>query len=72
MPDEDSALHESPLEFVHSLAEITGFCEAQSILPVEVRYAGHCTCGGWDIVVDSHDECLELARRHTAETSGRA
>jgi hypothetical protein len=69
---DESALHEAPLEFINSLAEVTGYCEAQSILPVNGRYVGHCTCGGWDVVVDGHDECLALARKHTAETASRA
>jgi len=66
----DSVLYDLPGEFFVSLASSAsdGYCDAQSILPLEGRYVCHCTCGRWDIVVDTSDQGLELARRHTAPT----
>jgi hypothetical protein len=64
---DDNALHEAPIEFMHGATEVTGSCEAQSILPTADGYACHCTCGRWDTVVATQDEGVAAARQHTAE-----
>jgi hypothetical protein len=70
---DDSALYEFPSEFLSSLAHAErGYCDAQSILPVDGRYACHCTCGAWDTTADTLDEGVEMARKHTAETAALA
>jgi hypothetical protein len=67
--DDESALHESPIEFLAGATAVTGTCEAQSVLPLpDGTHAGHCTCGRWDVIASSQEEGLELARAHTAET----
>jgi hypothetical protein len=33
--DEESALHEKPLEFITSIANSGGYCDGQAILPHE-------------------------------------
>jgi hypothetical protein len=64
---EDSVLYDLPTEFFADMAAASGFCDAQSILPVEGRYLCHCTCGRWDVEAPTRDEGLALARVHTAE-----
>jgi len=66
---EDSVLYDLPAEFFADMAAATGYCDAQSILPVEGRYLCHCTCGSWDVEASTRDEGLTLARAHTAETA---
>ena len=69
--EEDSVLFDLPTEFFASMAEASGFCDAQSILPHDGKYFCRCTCGRWDTVSPSRDEGLALARAHTAETDSR-
>ncbi|MCV7280219.1 hypothetical protein H7J88_11225 [Mycolicibacterium flavescens] len=65
MADDDSALHEKPLEFLTSIANSGGDCDGQSILPENGHYRASCTCGNWSVEVDDSDEGLRLARIHT-------
>ena len=43
-------------------------CVVQSILPFDGRFVCHGNCGQWDVVTDSIDGGLRLARQHTDET----
>ncbi|ARE37821.1 hypothetical protein A0W34_30335 (plasmid) [Rhodococcus sp. BH4] len=65
---EDSILYDLPTEFFADMAASSGYCDAQSILPVEGKYLCHCTCGAWDIETPDRDTGLALARAHTAQT----
>ncbi|MGV0793545.1 hypothetical protein [Mycolicibacterium sp. XJ1819] len=65
MADDDSALHEKPLEFLTSIANTGGSCDGQSILPDNGRFRASCTCGAWSVDVDDPQEGLRLARIHT-------
>ncbi len=69
MADDDSALHEKPLEFLSSIANTRGDCDGQSILPEDGHFRASCTCGNWSVEVDDSDEGLRLARLHTANAS---
>jgi hypothetical protein len=64
-------LYDLPGEFLADLAATDGTCDAQSVLPRDGKYLCHCTCGRWDVVVDTTMQGLELARKHTAETDGQ-
>jgi hypothetical protein len=66
MPDDDSALHEKPLEFLTSIANTGGSCDGQAIVPADGHYRAYCSCGNWNIEVDDPEEGLQLARNHTA------
>jgi hypothetical protein len=67
----DSVLYDKPTEFIAEIASTAsdGYCDAQSILPLDGRYACHCTCGRWDVMAETRDEGLALARQHTAEAA---
>lgn len=64
---DDNALHDAPVEFLQSAHEVTGYCEAQSILPTAEGYVCHCTCGTWDVIASTQEQGVELARQHTAD-----
>ncbi|WP_067650614.1 hypothetical protein [Nocardia harenae] len=64
----DSVLYDLPGEFVSSMAEASGYCDTQAVLPKGDHYIAFCTCGRWDTTVPTRAEGLELARAHTAET----
>ncbi|MBH0118417.1 hypothetical protein I0Q12_02235 [Rhodococcus sp. CX] len=66
----DSVLYDLPGEFISSMAESSGYCDAQAVLPRDGHYIAFCTCGRWNITSPTLDECLELASIHTAETDG--
>jgi hypothetical protein len=65
---DDNSLQEKPAEFMSALRDNAGYCDAQSILPVDDHYACHCTCGAWDITAPTREEGLALARAHTTAT----
>lgn len=65
MDHEESALHDSPLEFMTSVADSGGYCDGQSILPEGDHYVCHCTCGSWDVEASSQDGGVHMARVHT-------
>ena len=72
MPDdENNMMLDSPAEFLAEAQE-SEECMVQSILPREGRYYGHCNCGQWDVVTDTMEEGLALARKHTDETEAAA
>ena len=64
--EEDNPLFDFPSEFLSSVATADGVCEAQSILPRDDHYVGHCTCGRWDVTAPSLQEGVDMARAHTA------
>ena len=65
MADDNSALHEKPLEFLASIANTGGSCDGQAILPENGHFRASCSCGNWAIAVDESEEGLRLARIHT-------
>lgn len=65
MADDDSALHEKPLEFLTGIANSGGDCDGQAVLPENGRFNAWCTCGHWSVEVDDPQEGLRLARIHT-------
>jgi hypothetical protein len=69
--DDDNSLHEKPAEFFTQLSASPGYCDAQSILPIDEdrSYVCHCTCGRWDTTAPSRERGLEMAREHTAATA---
>jgi hypothetical protein len=68
MADDDSALHEKPLEFLAGIANSGGSCDGQAILPENGHFRASCSCGSWSIEVDDSEEGLRLARAHTGNT----
>lgn len=61
--EDDSVMSESPQEFLQDITP--GYCDVQSFVPVEGGYAGHCTCGAWDVVMPTQAEAHALAVQHT-------
>ncbi|MDO8733269.1 MAG: hypothetical protein Q7L55_11990 [Actinomycetota bacterium] len=61
--EEESVMSESPQEFLQDITP--GYCDVQSFVPVEGGYAGHCTCGSWDVVMPTQEEAHALAVQHT-------
>jgi hypothetical protein len=68
--DDDNVMHDSPVEFLSMMANSSGQCIVQSVLPDGDIYRCHCTCGNWDVIATSQDEGLKLAEAHTLETIG--
>jgi len=60
---EEHVMSESPQEILQDVTP--GYCDVQSFVPVEGGYAGHCTCGSWDVVVPTQEEAHALAVQHT-------
>jgi hypothetical protein len=72
MPDEEIVFNEdSPQEFFEKFFTNTGYCDAQSVVPVTDRYACHCTCGNWDVIAADRETGLALAREHTRAVTER-
>jgi hypothetical protein len=69
---DESALHEKPAEFFEGFVASPGFCDAQSVIPVDDHYSCHCSCGAWDVEAPTREEGLELARAHTRATAEQA
>jgi len=63
MDEEDSLMSESPQEILQDITP--GYCDVQSFVPVPGGYAGHCTCGAWDVVTPTQEEAHALAVEHT-------
>lgn len=70
MSDDDSSLHEKPLEFIASIANTGGECDGQAILPEDGRYRCFCSCGNWTLETDDKQEGLRQARIHTGSLAG--
>ena len=66
---EDSFMVDSPPELLKDVTP--GYCDVQSFVPVEGGYAGHCTCGAWDVVMPTHEEVHAEAVQHTLEITRR-
>ncbi|OXM64098.1 hypothetical protein [Amycolatopsis vastitatis] len=63
---DDNVLYDSPTEFLHEVAEKSGHCVAQSVIPLEDgSYVCACSCDRWEVVAPSRQEGLRLARAHT-------
>jgi hypothetical protein len=64
---DDNIMYDSPLEFMHEVAEKKGECVAQSVIPLEegVKYVCACSCEKWEIFAPSREEGLHQARLHT-------
>jgi hypothetical protein len=63
--DDESALHEKPLEFLTSIGNTGGTCDGQAILPDGDHYRSFCSCGEWAIETDTQEDGLHAARVHT-------
>jgi hypothetical protein len=68
---DEAVFEESPQEFFRENFTNTGYCDAQSILPIDGKYRCHCTCGNWDIIADDRESGLAAAREHTREITER-
>jgi hypothetical protein len=63
---DDSVLYDTPLEFMSEVAERSGECMAQSVIPQpDGRYLCACSCEQWEVTTPSREEGLRLARQHT-------
>jgi hypothetical protein len=63
---DDTVLYDSPTEFLHEVAEKTGHCVAQSVIPRDDgSYVCACSCERWEVTAPSRAEGLRLAREHT-------
>jgi hypothetical protein len=70
MADEDEGfMGDTPQELFKDITP--GYCDVQSFVPVAGGYAGHCTCGDWDVVVPTEEEAHALAVEHTMEITRR-
>lgn len=70
MADQDESFMSESLQDL--LKDITpGYCDVQSFVPVPGGYAGHCTCGAWDVVVPTQEEAHALAVEHTMAITRR-
>ena len=62
----DSLMYDSPTDFLHEVAQHSGLCVAQSVIPGEDgTYRCACSCEQWEVSAPSREEGLRLARRHT-------
>ncbi|SHN40025.1 hypothetical protein [Cryptosporangium aurantiacum] len=63
---DDNVMYDSPLEFMHEVAEKKGECVAQSVLPLgDGTYRCACSCENWDVIAPDREKGLEMAREHT-------
>jgi hypothetical protein len=63
---DDNIMYDSPLEFMHEVAEKKGECVAQSVLPRgDGTYLVSCSCEQWEVVAPDRWKGLDLAREHT-------
>ena len=63
---DDNIMYDSPLEFMHEVAERKGECVAQSVIPLEPgKYIVACSCEEWEIFTPTREEGLHQARLHT-------
>lgn len=65
---DENPLHDGPIEFVASVADAGGSCDAQSVLPVGDGYACTCSCGTWSCEAPDVDEGLRRVRSHTSRS----
>ncbi|MCW2496310.1 hypothetical protein [Jatrophihabitans sp.] len=66
---EESALYDSPNEFLPGAADTRDGCIAQSVLPQEDgTYLCACACGRWEAIALDRWQGLALARAHTASS----
>jgi hypothetical protein len=66
MDDDESALHDSPTDFMSTVANSGGTCDAQSVIPEGDHFLCRCSCGGWTTKADTREEGLRLAQAHTS------
>ena len=67
----DNVMYDSPTEFLHDVAQHSGMCVAQSVIPAEDgTYLCACSCELWEVTAPSREEGLRLARLHTGSMSG--
>lgn len=63
---DSNVMYDSPTEFLHEVAQHSGLCVAQSVIPVgDGTYRCACSCELWEVSVTDREEGLRLARRHT-------
>jgi len=63
---DENVMYDSPLEFMHEVAEKKGECVAQSVIPIgDGTYRCACSCEAWDVIAPDRWKGLEMAREHT-------
>jgi hypothetical protein len=63
---DENVMYDTPLEFMSEVAEHSGACVAQSVIPLdEGGYRCACSCERWEVVAPDREEGLRLARVHT-------
>ena len=67
--DDEGFMSDSPQDLLKDITP--GYCDVQSFVPVEGGYAGHCTCGAWDVVARTQEEAHTLAVAHTMAITRR-
>jgi hypothetical protein len=68
---DDNVMYDSPIEFLHEVAQHAGLCVAQSVIPDDDgTYRCACSCERWEVSAPNREEGLRLARRHTGSLVG--
>jgi hypothetical protein len=63
---DDNVMYDTPLEFMSEVAEHSGTCIAQSVIPLDAGgFRCACSCERWEVVAPDREEGLRLARVHT-------
>ena len=66
MEDDETALHEQPLEFMTSIANLGGGHDGQWVIPNDHgTFEVGCACEKWLLEAPTQERGLELARMHT-------
>jgi hypothetical protein len=67
----DNVMYDSPTEFLSDLAQHSGLCVAQSVIPDDDgTYRCACSCEQWEVSAPTREEGLRLARVHTGSLAG--
>lgn len=65
----DNVIHDSPTDLLHNIANQSGECAAQSVVPnADGEYIVACSCQHWETTASSREEGLRLAREHTSRS----
>ena len=63
---DDNVMYDTPLDVMNELAQRSGECVAQSVIPTEDgTYRCACTCERWEVYAPDREEGLRMARLHT-------
>ena len=68
MSEDDNVMYDSPLDFLHEVADRSETCIAQSVVPLpDGTYRCACSCEQWEITAPTRERGLHLARVHTGD-----